>query len=130
MKLETIISPIFAKAFGNLLGGETISLSPKTIFRLKKIHVKLRDEHRIFNEMKNDWAKELADKDEKGEAIIIDNAYKIPDDKMIILQEKVNDALKLEVDIGAKIPFEDIEKVKLSVKDLIVLEDLILDPKE
>jgi hypothetical protein len=130
MKLKDIIVGQFTQSMSKLLDGGILVLTPKIVFRLKKIDKKIKDEVLIFNEAREQYLKELSNKDDTGAPIIIKDNYDLTVENQTILNEKINGLLDLDFDLGPKIDFKDIEKINLTIKDLIALDGIIADPIE
>jgi hypothetical protein len=135
MKLKNLMGGNFIDSFSKLLDGGIMVLSPKTVFRLKKIDQKIKDEFKLFNDTREQYLKELAVKDDNNQPIIIkhetDNSksrYDLTPENKIIINGKIIELLDLDFDIGLPIAYSEIEKVNLNVKDLIILDGIIADP--
>lgn len=128
MKLHVVISKEFGDSFANLLNGGILVLSAKTVMKIKKIDKKLKEQFKNYYDVRESYLKELSNKNENGEPIIKDNAYDISKEHLILLNEKMKELLDVDFEIGQKIDYKDIEKVGLSVKDLIILDDIVADP--
>lgn len=128
MKIGQIMQPQFSKSFSALLDGGVKDINPKIALQLKRIEKKLRAEQKNFQELQEAIAKEYCDKNENNEPIVKDGIYIINPENTIIVNKKISEIMDTDMDIGIKINFDDIKKVNLSIKDLIVLEDIINDP--
>jgi molybdopterin converting factor small subunit len=127
MQLGKANSKAFFDSFNKLLEGNIVNIPAKVSMKLKKIDKKLKEEFKNIEEIHKQLSKDLAEKDESGNAIIIENNYILSDENKAIIVNKLNELMQVEVDLGEKIPFASIEKVNLSVKDLINLDDVIDD---
>lgn len=130
MKLKEIVGLEFNSSFENLINGSILDMSMKTASILKAVGKKVRAEQKNIEEMRLDICKQLADKDEAGEPIMLpDNRFKMTSEAETTLKKKLDELLEVEVElISQKIDYKDVEKLKLSVKDLIALDGIISDP--
>ena len=101
-----------------------IPLEAKLSYRLSKILKKIIAELNDLESERQKLVSKFGEKDEKGNVKVKgENLTKFSDVWKSLLSEEV------ELDIP-KVPFEMIEKIQISSKELLDLEDLIESPKE
>lgn len=112
--------------------GSTKGLSSVTAYRISKNIKAITEEEKTYQDTRIKMCKEYANKDEKGEPILKDNKYDIPDDKLKEFDDELKKLLDEEVDIEIKkLSLEEIDKVGLSAFDLSNIEFMLdLENKE
>lgn len=130
MKLKDVINNDFNASFINLTKGSILDIPQRTALEIKKIAKKRNEELKNFEEMRLALCKELAEKDENKEPVLLpDNKFKITAENEVALKKKLDELLEVDVVIiSQKIDFKDIAKLGLNVQDLIALDEIISDP--
>ncbi len=128
MKLGKAFKPGFQQSFSVLLNGNISDLSITTILKLKKINKLIEEHATIIESVRKELCQLYAKKDAEGNPIILNDKYDLDKTSEDIIAKKLEEAEDIEIDIGPKIAFKEIEKLKISVANLIVLDDIISDP--
>jgi hypothetical protein len=125
MKLATIVNPKFQKALSNLLKNQ---VPIKTAFKLKGILQTVSQELSKYEALRSELLQRYGSKDETGK-LIRDKAGKVAleGDGLRAFSDELNQLVDLDLDIPS-IKLEELgDKVQLSVEELMVLGDLIIN---
>jgi len=125
MKLGMLVNPDFLESLGSLL---TKELPPKTAFKLKGSFKRVQEEIKKYEEVRQENLKKLGKKDDKGE-LITDKEGKVEFEPGAYeeMVNKLKDLQDLEVEIPSVKLDELGSKIDISVKDLALLEGLIVE---
>lgn len=125
MKLSVCLSEGFSVAFGKLLSVDITLINGKTIYKIKKIEKKIKEEFAAFEDFRKSTAESLSEKGEDGKGLVEDNKYVISQENTILLNQKLNEMTNVEFELPCSIDFEEIEKGDFKIKDVFILEDII-----
>lgn len=122
MKLKVLVSESFNKSFDNLCSLKTIPAP--TMFILRGMRKKLSEEIEKYSELRTEYVKEFAQKDNEGNLIYVkENIVKLQDSKAC--NAKIGELEKTEVEM-VEISFSDLGKEPaLTPDDLYNLEFIV-----
>ena len=124
MKIKSLVNPQFFHSLNKLVHSD---LQVSLAWKLKGL-VKYLDENKVsYEEMRKELLKKHGELDESGELKTQENGQVVfKDDKSRDGFIKDHEALlDQDLEIALKINISDIGNIKLSVSDLLVLEDII-----
>lgn len=122
MKLKTIVSDNFTESFNNLCSLRTIPAS--TLFILKGMRKKLNEEVSKFNELRTEYIKEYAERDENNNIVYVkENVIRLRDS--LACNNKIQELENTEIDVQ-ELKFSSLgENPALSTNDLCNLEFIV-----
>lgn len=124
MKIKSIVNPQFFHSLNKVVHSD---LPVSLAWKLKGV-IKYLDENKgSYEEMRKDLLKKHGELDDKGELKTTENGQvNFKDDKSRDAFIKDHEALlDQDLELATKINIKDLGNIKLSVSDLLVLEDLI-----
>ena len=122
MKLSVLMSPAFNEAFSKLMAAD---LPIKVSFKLNKFVKAIQPELEMFQEQRKKVFEQFAVKDEEGNTVENDGMITLNPELKDQWMPKLLELEELTTDSSFKVDVNDLEGVKLSASDLIVLEDLL-----
>lgn len=131
MKLERIVNMTFQRSLNKLTG---LHLPIRTSYKLRQIVAKVREETRIFEEMRGEKARFYAEKDANGNAIceekrdergMLYTQFSITDVNKERFNRDMQDLLNMEIDIPYVLLEELGDSTSITVDDLLQLEFIV-----
>jgi hypothetical protein len=93
-------------------------------FKLAKIVKEIEANIVQFNTTRGALLERLSNKDAEGKPIILENNYDLSNDSLAEFNTEINQLLEVDIPI-VQICIDDIEKVEITVEEIILLGDLI-----
>lgn len=122
MKLKVMTDPRFVPTLQKIMSSP---IPAKTAFKFAKIVKEIEANITQFNTTRGELLGRLANKDADGKPIIIENNYDLSQENLIVFNQEINQLLEVDIPINP-ISIDEIEKVEISVDEIIVLGDLIV----
>jgi hypothetical protein len=131
VKLEKIVNMSFQKSLNKLTG---LHLPIRTSYKLRQVVSKVRDETKIFEEMRSEKARFYADKDANGNAIceekrdergMLYTQFSITDANKELFNRDMRELLDMEIDIPYVLLDELGDMTSITVDDLLQLEFIV-----
>lgn len=117
MRAKMVLMPYFKEKY-----------SPKLSYKLMKLISQIETEEKFFNERVTEIIHTYADKDESGELIYLDGGIKIKEDMQNECNRVFEELNAVEVDAPSiRFSLEELSEIKLSVEDMVILEDFIIE---
>lgn len=123
MKLKVLVNPQFFRSLNKIM---TADIPVQLAWKLRGTAKFLEDQSKAYEEMRKDLLKKHGQKDDKGE-LVMDEAGNVQfdDGKRDAFIKDHQQLLDQEIELQTKIRISDLQSIRLSASDLIVLEDLI-----
>jgi len=127
MKLYKIMNTQFQAAFNKLV--EVKGLKGSVMLKLAKLTQKVAEEGQAYDKIRVKLCEELAEKTEDGKPVMTeDNQYKISQENIAILNEKINELMNTEIEFPVlKFNIDDLEKANLTTVDVLALGEFIIE---
>lgn len=125
MQLKALSNPQFFQSLNKIMRAE---IPVKLAWKLKGMAKFLDDQNKTYDDMRKELLKKHGEKDDKGELKMDERGQVVfkEDGKDKFIKEH-RELLEQPVEIKDKIKLSDINGIKLSASDLLVLEDIIDD---
>ena len=103
-------------------------LSAGLSYKIYKLCNSIEQEEQFFNQKKQAIIEEFGQKDANGQFVVDDNGFvKIIDGKEPDAQRALDDLTSVDVEIpNVAFTIDELSEIKLSVRDMAVLEELIV----
>lgn len=121
MKLKVMTNPNFAPTLQKLMSSP---IPAKTAFKLAKLVKEIEANIVQFNTTRGALLERLSNKDAEGKPVIIENNYDLSPENLLVFNQEINQLLDEEIPINP-ISIDEIEKVEITVEEIMVLGDLI-----
>lgn len=121
MQLKVMTNPNFVPTLQKIMSSP---IPAKTAFKLAKIVKEIEANIVQFNTTRGALLERLSNKDADGKPIIIENNYDLSHENLIIFNQEINQLLEEDIPIKP-VSIDEIEKVEITVEEIIILGDLI-----